>query len=225
MNDEDFVMGYAVGYNDGVGSGGSGGGLDDYPVFPKKFRLGDSDFYFMVGDINSGFYDALNAVNYDSTAGAYTLKFAQWYRYFHIILCKGSERFAVFMQAVDCLMNTTHPVGAGGVYSTTTYYLDDASCTKVTPSSSTGEWRYSMTYKCHYEQVYSDGSYSYTGTTTFSDESLYGGLYFNADGTISRAPGVGWVYNPGGMHCLNDEYFRELMDLMLTVPDIIEEVF
>ena len=55
MVDEDFVMGYAVGYNDGVGSGSSGVSLDDYPVFPKKFRFGDSDFYFMVGDINTGF--------------------------------------------------------------------------------------------------------------------------------------------------------------------------
>ena len=222
MVDEDFVMGYAVGFNDGVGSGGSGGGLDDYPVFQnKKFRFGDSDFCFMVGDINTGFYDALNSVNYDSDSGAYTLKYAFWYRHFCIILCKGTERFAVFKLGCQTPYINTSPRGSGG-YSKTTYYLDGVSCQKVTPSSSTGEWRYNMTFNCHYDQIYSDGSPSYTGTTTFTGD-VYGNLYFNADGTINRAPNI-MLYNSGDMHCFNDGYFAELMDLMLTLPEIIEEV-
>ena len=79
-----------------------------------------------------------------------------------------------------------------------------------------------MAFECHFTETYSDGSPSYTGTTTFTG-SLYSGLYFNADGTISRAPNT-MVYNVGNMHCYNAEYFAELMDLMLTLPDIIEEV-
>ena len=43
MVDEDFVMGYAVGYNDGVGSGGSGGVPGDM-TFIKKYQLVGTDF-------------------------------------------------------------------------------------------------------------------------------------------------------------------------------------
>lgn len=223
MRDEDFVMGYAVGYNDGVGSGGGGSGvsLDDYPVFSKRFKFGDSDFSFLIGDINTGFYDALNTVNYDKTAGAYTLKNAYWYRHLCIILCRGNERFAVFKLACNTPTINTNPRGTD-VYQTTTYYLDDISCTKIAPSSSTGEWRYNMTFECHYDQIYSDGSYSYTGTITFTGD-VYSGLYFNSDGTVNRAPNT-MMYNGGDMHCFNDGYYAELMDLMLTLPDIVEEV-
>ena len=51
MNDEDFVMGYAVGFNDGVGSG-SGGGLDDM-TFLKKYRLIGTEW--SIG-LNDGYY-------------------------------------------------------------------------------------------------------------------------------------------------------------------------
>ena len=222
MVDEDFVMGYAVGFNDGVGSGGSGVSLDDYPVFPKKFRFGDSDFYFLVGNINTGFYDALNAVNYDKTGGAYTLKNAIWFRNWCIILCKGNERFGAFRLPCDTPTTSRYPISAEH-YSETTYYLDDVSCTKITPSSETGEWRYNMSFECHYNQIYSDGSYSYTGTNTFMGD-VYRDLYLNADGTVNRAPS-NFIYNEGTFHCFNDGYYAELMNLMLTVPDIIEEVF
>ena len=49
MNDEDFVLGYAVGYNDGVGSGGS---LDDM-TFLKKYRLIGTEW--SIG-LNDGYY-------------------------------------------------------------------------------------------------------------------------------------------------------------------------
>ena len=51
MNDEDFVLGYVTGYNDGVGSG-SGGGLDDM-TFLKKYRLIGTEW--SVG-LNDGYY-------------------------------------------------------------------------------------------------------------------------------------------------------------------------
>ena len=224
MNDEDFVMGYAVGFNDGVGSGGGGSGvsLDDYPVFPKKFRFGDSDFYFMVGDINTGFYDSLESVRYVSTAGAYSYKNATWYRCLCVILCKGEERFAAFNLNGSTPTIYTSIVGAGGVYSTTTYYIDSVSCAKVAPSSSTGQWRYTLTCPSHYDQINSDGSYSYTGTTTFTND-IYRELYFNADGTVKTAP-TEWECYTQTVRILNDGYYAELMNLMLTLPDIIEEV-
>ena len=223
MNDEDFVMGYAVGYNDGVGSGGSGVSLDDYPVFPKKFRFGDSDFYFMVGDINTGFYDTLESVRYDSKAGAYSFKNANWYRCLCVILCKGNERFAVFNANGNTPTKYTSPVGNDGAYYTSTYYLDDVSCVKNAPSSSTGQWTYQLMCECHYDSVYSDGRPGSTGKNTLSNY-LYRGLYFNADGTVKDAP-TQWVCYTQTFRCFNDGYFKELMNLMLTVPNIVEEVF
>ena len=220
MVDEDFVMGYCVGYNDGVGSGGSGVSLDDYPVFPKKFRFGDSDFYFMVGDINTGFYDSLLDTRYDSTAEAYNFKNTTWYRCLCVILCKGEERFAVFNANGNTPTISTYPMG--DVLYTSTYYMDDVSCEKNTPSSSTGQWTYQLLCECHYDTVYSDGRPGSTGTSTFANY-LYQGLYFNADGTVKSAPNQ-WVHYTQTMKCLNNDYYAELMNLMLTVPDIVEVV-
>ena len=221
MVDEDFVMGYVTGYNDGVGSGGggSGGSLDDYPVFPKKFRFGDSDFYFMVGDINTGFYDSLGDVRYDTEAGAYSFNNAFWYRSICVILCKGDERFAAFYTDGDTLTITRSPSSGGYA---ATWYLDDVSCAKVAPSSSTGEWYYILTYDCHCDNVKFDGTLDSTYTQTFT-KLLYNGLYFNDDGTVERAPSR-FPYYTRSFRCLNNGYYAELMNLMLTVPDIIEEV-
>ena len=221
MNDEDFVLGYVTGYNDGVGSGGGSGGLDDYPVFPKRFRLGDSDFSFLVGDINTGFYDSLIDTRYNSTSGTYDLKDSTWYRSLCVILCKGEERFAVFNANGNTPTISTSPMG--DVLYTTTYYMDDVSCEKIVPSSSTGQWTYQLSCECHYDSVYSDGRPGYTGTSTLTNR-LYDGLYFNADGTVKSAPNT-WVNYTQTMRVLNNGYYAELMDLMLTVPDIIEEVF
>ena len=222
MNDEDFVMGYAVGFNDGVGSGGgSGVSLDDYPVFPKKFRFGDSDFYFLVGDINTGFYDSLIDTRYNSTAGTYDLKNSAWYRCLCVILCKGKERFAVFNANGNT--PTISSYSMGDVVYTTTYYMDDISCEKIVPSSSTEQWMYQLSCECHYDGVYSDGRPGSTGTNTLTNY-LYQDLYFNADGTVKSAPNS-WVHYTQTMRVLNDGYYAELMNLMLTLPDIIEEVF
>ena len=43
MNDEDFVMGYAVGFNDGVGSGGSKEPFSEI-VIEKNYFFGDSSY-------------------------------------------------------------------------------------------------------------------------------------------------------------------------------------
>ena len=60
MNDEDFVMGYAVGYNDGVGSGGGGSGgiiinegtsIYDVPII-QNYNLIGTDFGFATFDLN-----------------------------------------------------------------------------------------------------------------------------------------------------------------------------
>lgn len=221
MNDEDFVMGYAVGYNDGVGSGGGGSGmsLDDYPVFPKRFRFGDSDFYFMVGDINTGFYDSLDITYYNSTSGVYDLKNTSWYRCLCIFLCKGNERFAVFSLSGSLPVKYSSLMSDGTIYNTT-YYADNISCEKIVPSSSTGQWVYRLLCECHYDTVYSNGSPSYTGTSTFTN-NLYESLYFNADGTVKSAPHR-WVHFTGTMRVLNEGYYAELMNLMLTLPDIVE---
>lgn len=52
MVDEDFAMGYAVGYNDGAQSGG---GSDRYGYIPicKKYHLIGTDCYVAISDANS----------------------------------------------------------------------------------------------------------------------------------------------------------------------------
>ena len=60
MNDEDFVMGYAVGYNDGAQSGGGGSGgiiinegtsIYDVPII-QNYNLIGTDFGFATFDLN-----------------------------------------------------------------------------------------------------------------------------------------------------------------------------
>ena len=60
MNDEDFVMGYAVGFNDGVGSGGGSGGgiiinegtsIYDIPII-RNYSLVGTNFGLAVFDLN-----------------------------------------------------------------------------------------------------------------------------------------------------------------------------
>ena len=60
VNDEDFVMGYAVGFNDGVGSGGSGGvnviikdGATVYNVpIVHNYSISGTDYGFATFDVN-----------------------------------------------------------------------------------------------------------------------------------------------------------------------------
>lgn len=65
MVDEDFVMGYAVGYNDGVGSGGSGGVPEDM-TFIKKYQLVGTDW--SIG-LNADYYTAEESLTVYSTSG------------------------------------------------------------------------------------------------------------------------------------------------------------
>lgn len=65
MVDEDFVMGYAVGYNDGVGSGGSGGVPGDM-TFIKKYQLVGTDW--SIG-LNADYYNAEESLTVYSTSG------------------------------------------------------------------------------------------------------------------------------------------------------------
>ena len=60
MNDEDFVLGYAVGYNDGVGSGGGGSGgviikdgatVYDVPIL-HNYSISGTDYGFATFDVN-----------------------------------------------------------------------------------------------------------------------------------------------------------------------------
>lgn len=69
MVDEDFVMGYAVGYNDGVGSGGSGGVPGDM-TFIKKYQLVGTDW--SIG-LNADYYGAEESLNVYSTSGGVAL--------------------------------------------------------------------------------------------------------------------------------------------------------
>lgn len=54
MRDEDFVMGYVTGFNDGAQSGGGSGGLDDM-TFIKKYQLVGTDW--SIG-LNADYYTA-----------------------------------------------------------------------------------------------------------------------------------------------------------------------
>ena len=69
MVDEDFVMGYAVGYNDGVGSGGSGGVPGDM-TFIKKYQLVGTDW--SIG-LNADYYTAEESLTVYGTSGGVAL--------------------------------------------------------------------------------------------------------------------------------------------------------
>ena len=55
MVDEDFVMGYAVGFNDGVGSGGggSGGEYSDIVIY-RQYDFGSSGYGIAIPDFTKG---------------------------------------------------------------------------------------------------------------------------------------------------------------------------
>ena len=72
MVDEDFVMGYAVGYNDGVGSGGSGGvsviikdgaTVYDVPILHNYSIIG-TDYGFATFDVNECAFLNLTPTNF-----------------------------------------------------------------------------------------------------------------------------------------------------------------
>lgn len=66
MVDEDFVMGYAVGFNDGVQSGGGGGKFDNIPLL-KKYSFAGTDYGIGVVDVNNEMFDvAYNVTNYSA---------------------------------------------------------------------------------------------------------------------------------------------------------------
>lgn len=69
MVDEDFMMGYCVGYNDGVGSGGSGGVPEDM-TFLKKYRLIGTEW--SIG-LNADYYSAEESLTVYSTSGGVAL--------------------------------------------------------------------------------------------------------------------------------------------------------
>lgn len=69
MVDEDFVMGYVTGYNDGVGSGGSGGVPGDM-TFIKKYQLVGTDW--SIG-LNADYYTAEESLTVYSTSGGVAL--------------------------------------------------------------------------------------------------------------------------------------------------------
>ena len=54
MNDEDCVMGYAVGYNDGAQSGGGSGGEYSDIVIYRQYDFGDSGYGIAIPDFTKG---------------------------------------------------------------------------------------------------------------------------------------------------------------------------
>ena len=69
MVDEDFVLGYVCGFNDGVGSGGSGGVPGDM-TFIKKYQLVGTDW--SIG-LNADYYTAEESLTVYSTSGGVAL--------------------------------------------------------------------------------------------------------------------------------------------------------
>ena len=234
MVDEDFVMGYAVGYNDGVSSGGSGGGLDDYPIFQnKKFRVGDSDFYFMVGDINSGFFDRLLSfdeyIQRNSDGKIVLMKYdadcVEHDAALFLIAEKSGKRFlAVNLTSMLRRYKSKSYDVATGIDSitTTTYYLDSVSFKKSSSHSSYGyqSWKYDLYYDYHYVVEYPNGN-SYIGNSSSSTYVIQG-IDINDDGSVSSLP---WGFHRNGCEivCNDENSYMELLDLMMTHPDIAEE--
>lgn len=227
MNNKDFMKGYVVGYNDGVSeSGGGNTRLNSFPVTNQKFKIGNSDFSILFGDINTGFYDALNDIGIDYNTKEYDTKGgARWSRPFWIILCKNNVRFGAFQTGGDTaiIFNRKHILSDTTFrYETTTDYLDTITIEKKSPSSPTGEWIYRAVCKCHYITTYSDGTPPDKPYEREYVTSFYKGLYFNSDGSIHDKP-TGFADRTDTFTCENTEWFKELMNIMLTLPDIKEE--
>lgn len=238
MRDEDFVMGYVTGYNDGAQSGGGGsGGLDDYPIFQnKKFRVGDSDFYFMVGDINTGFYDRI--IKFDEYTRRnsdgeiilrkHDLNCMSYEAALYVIVEKNGKRFlAVNIASISRKYKTkVYNADTGiDVIGSTVHYLDSVSINKKGNYNSYGKywsWAYNLDYEYHYVTEDSSGYYHVSQSSDI--KRVIQGIEFQEDGsTIKRLPSE--IMRSGcEITCYDESNYMELMDLMITLPDIIEEV-
>lgn len=112
MVDEDFVMGYAIGYNDGVQSGGSGGGKFDNIPLLKKYRFVGTDYGVGIVDVNNEMFQvAYNVQN----SGAYVpdkVNFCPYPNSFHsrirLAVLKGSEVVGLLMMGDYLAVNRSY---------------------------------------------------------------------------------------------------------------------
>lgn len=237
MRDEDFVMGYAVGFNDGAQSGGSGGGLDDYPVFQnKKFRVGDSNFYFMVGDINTGFYDHIISFDEYTRRNSdgeiilrkHDLNCMSYDAALCVIVEKNGKRFlAVNISSISRKYKTkTYNADIGiDKIGSTVHYLDSVSFIKRGNYSNYAKywyWAYDLNYEYHY--ITEDSSGYYSESQSSDSRCVIQGIEFEEDGSTIRRLPRGIMRSGCEITCYDESSYMELMDLMITLPDIIEEV-
>ena len=130
MVDEDFVMGYAVGYNDGVGSGGSGGVPEDM-TFIKKYQLVGTEW--SIG-LNADYYGAEESLTVYSTSGGVAL---------------SSDSFAPYPLETNCeilfvVLKNNCIVGIAPIGKYTRYY-------KSMSRTEGGAWTVSYAYETKIE--------------------------------------------------------------------------
>lgn len=232
MVDEDFILGYVIGYND---STVSGGGLDDYPVFQnKKFRVGNSDFYLMVGDINSGFYDRVSRFDEYTRRNSegkiilrkYDPDCVMHEAALYLIAEKNGKRFlAVNIASISRRYKSKSYNAAtdtDGV-SSTTYYLDTVSFSKSSSHYSSGyySWSYFVNYDYHYVSEYPSGD-PYVGYSSNYALAIQN-IEIDDDGSTIRGLPSGFQRSGCEIVCNDEDSYMELLDLLMTLPDITEE--
>lgn len=130
MVDEDFVMGYVTGYNDGVGSGGSGGVPGDM-TFIKKYQLVGTDW--SIG-LNADYYTAEESLTVYGESGGVAISSNSFAPY---PLFTNSEILFVVLKN-NCI------VGISPINKYTRYY-------KSMSRTSGGAWTVSYEYETKIE--------------------------------------------------------------------------
>ena len=153
MNDEDFVLGYVTGYNDGVGSGSGGGKFDNIPLL-KKYSFAGTDYGIGVVDVNNEMFDvAYNFQNW-SVNKPEKVNFCPYpdsvARRIRLAVLKGGEVVGLLMMG-DYLAVTRPYIFDGTMWksngSGTTEKIEDASVYVETTTNSDGsETSYTLTF-------------------------------------------------------------------------------
>lgn len=244
MVDEDFVMGYCVGYNDGVGSGGGSEWLDQIPVISHRWKLGNTGFTILLSDFNSDFFDFIPNLFthnlYDSSGN----KMGEEYHpddYYKttdlwIVVEKNGKRFLAATNGYDqqkFSKNRSFNKTKNRYVAYNSKYIanDDVNISSHKKLNSAGtQSTYSSTgyisldYETWYDNT-DDGEHKYFNSYTKISFNLASVTLDAASGEILNYPKSVFgdaIYN--GCVCTDMAAYAELMTAFLSCPDIIEEV-
>lgn len=226
MVDEDFVMGYVLGYND---AGGGSGSKTEHPIFQnKRWQFGDSGYYVALSDLNDPRYDVINNICFkkslytDADSGIYS-DYGRIYRQGYHVFYKGNNIIGAVPQGSYSNTGVSYSVDSSGELTQSTVYTLTGLTADRTERIS-GNRTY-VEYKFHaassYKTTYYTGSDPYETAVT-EDAMIYQSEFYPASGQ-SRA--ASQVYTSGyGGSWVSAAAYAELLEVLSKFPELIEEV-